>query len=203
MNYEDLRSAAETITMPEEMKQRIVTACKTHTTNTGKETTMKNRTFFRKPAAIFAILVICLSLSVTAIAAPGILKGHFRDITNWQGAVVGTAYDHATDEVRVDATVNGNTLTVLAVFADPRMMPYTEAERLGIGAYRIVDAEGNTVEEGSAEAAEIVGGRVAIGIPLDTLDRGNYKLMITSFISEKKADQPLTISGSWECAFTK
>ena len=32
---------------------------------------------------------------------------------------------------------------------------------------------------------------------------GSYTLLVTAFVSEKKADQPLKISGSWECAFTK
>lgn len=161
------------------------------------------KTIFKKPAAALAALAICLSLAVTAVAAPGILKGHFRDITNWYGAVVGTSYEQATDEIAVSVTVNGNTLTVHAAIANPQMIPYIYAERLGIAAYQIVDANGKVVKEGAAESAEIVHGQATVNIQLDDIDNGSYKLVVTAFITEKKADQPLNINGSWECTFTK
>ena len=206
MDYEKLKSAAETITMPDEMKRRIVRNCKTQILNSRKEIVMKNNkinTFIRKPAAVFVAVAICLSLSVTALAATGVLKGFFRDITNWQGAVVGTSYEQATDEIGMSVTVNGDELTILATFAAPQMFPYREAEKLGIAAYSIVDANGKVVKEGAAESIEIVNGQAAINIQLDDIDNGSYKLLVTAFVSEKKADQPLSINGNWECAFTK
>ena len=205
MDYKKLKSAAEAITMPEEAKHRIVRNCKNQITNERKETVMKtnkHNTFVRKPAAVFAAAALCLSLSVTALAA-GVSKGFFRDITNWQGAVVGTSYEQATDEIDVNVTVNGSELTVLATFSVPQEFPYRDAEKLGIAAYRIVDAAGKTVQEGSAESAETVNGQTAVSIGLDGIDRGSYKLIVTAFVSEKKADQPLNINGNWECAFIK
>lgn len=163
----------------------------------------KNNSFFRKPAAVFAVLAVCLSISVTALAATGTLKGFFRDITNWQGAVVGTSYEQATDEIDVTVTANDEELTVLATFADPKIFPYREVEKLGIAAYRIVDTNGKTVSEGAAASAEVVNGRAAVNIQLDDLDSGSYRLMISAFVGEKKAEQPLNINGSWECEFSK
>lgn len=206
MDYEKLKSAAETITMPEEVKRRIVRNCKTQISNLRKEIVMKtnkNNTFTRKPAAVFVAVALCLSLSVTALAATGVLQGYFRDITNWQGAIVGTSYEQATDEIGMEVTVNGNELTVMATFANPQMAPYSEAEKLGIAAYQVVDANGKVVAEGAAESTEIVNGQAAVNIKLDGIDRGSYKLIVTAFVTEKKADQPLNISGAWECAFTK
>lgn len=206
MDYEKLKSAAETITMPEEVKRRIVRNCKTQILNSRKEIIMKtnkNNTFIKKPAAVFVAVALCLSLSVTALAATGTLKGFFRDITNWQGAVVGTSYEQATDEIEVNVTANGEELTVLAAFADPQIFPYREVEKLGIAAYCIVDTNGKTVSEGAAASAEVVNGRAAVSIQLDDLDSGSYKLMISAFVGEKKAEQPLNINGNWECAFTK
>ena len=116
---------------------------------------------------------------------------------------MGTAYEQATDEIRMDVSVNGDDLTVLAAFADPQKAPYSEAETLGIAAYRIVDGNGKTVAKGAAGSAGIVNGQAAIGIRLDGIDSGNYTLAVTAFVAEKKADQPLNISGDWECAFTK
>ena len=165
--------------------------------------TNQNNTFIRKPAAVFVAVALCLSLPVTALAATGVLKGFFQDITNWQGAVVGTSYEQATDEIGVNVTVNGNELTVLATFADPQMIPYVYAEKLGIAAYQIVDANNKVVKEGAAESTEIVNGQAAVSIQLDDIDSGSYNLIITAFVSEKKADQPMNINGNWECAFTK
>ena len=164
----------------------------------------KNNSFFRKPAAVFAVLAVCLSLYVTALAATGVLQGFFRDITNHSGAIVGTSYEQATDEIAVDVTVNGNELTVQATFVDPNKLPYRESQLLGIAEYRIMDAEGNVVQEGASdESTPVVNGQVSIILELSDIEAGSYKLIVTAFVSEKKADQPLNISGTWECEFSQ
>ena len=165
--------------------------------------TNKHNTFFRKPTAVFIAVALCLTLSATALAATGVLQGYFRDITNWQGAIVGTSYEQATDEIDMRVTVNGNELTVLATFSIPQEFPYREVEKLGIAAYRIVDANGKVVKEGAAESTEVTNGQAAVNILLDDIDSGSYKLVVTAFVGGKKAEQPLNISGNWECAFTK
>lgn len=206
MEFENLKSAAKEITMPEEMKRRITHNCKRQFANTMEEHTVKkrkNNSFLKKPVAVFAVLAVCLSLSVTALAAAGTLKGFFRDITNWQGAVVGTSYEQATDEIVVNVTANGEELTVLATFVDPQIFPYREVEKLGIASYCIVDTNGKTVSKGAASSAEVVNGCTAISIRLDDLDSGSYRLMISAFVGEKKAEQPLNIIGNWECEFSK
>ena len=203
MDYEELKSAAETITMPEEAKRRIVRNCKNQIFNSRKENIMKYNTFIRKPATVFVAVVFCISLSVTALAATGILKGYFKDITNWQGAVTGTSYEQATDEIGMNVTVSVDELTVLATFADPQMAPYKYVERLGIAEYKIVDAKGKTVEKGTAESAEIRNGQTVINIPLDDIGDETYKLVVTAFVAEAKAEQPLQLHGHWESEFTK
>ena len=203
MDYEELKSAAETITMPEEAKRRIVRNCKNQIFNSRKENIMKYNTFIRKPATVFVAVVLCISLSVTALAATGILKGYFKDITNWQGAVTGTSYEQATDEIGMNVTVSVDELTVLATFVDPQIFPYREIENLGIAAYKIVNAKGTVVKEGAVESTEISNGQATVNIQLNEIDSGNYKLIVTAFFGEKKAEQPLNINGNWECAFTK
>ena len=206
MEFENLKSAAQEITMPEEMKRRIAHNCKKQILNTMEEHTMNNRknySFFRKPAAVFAVLAVCLSLSVTALAATGVLQGFFRDITNYSGAIIGTSYEQASDEINMDVTVNGDEMTVRATFADPQMAPYVYAERLGIAQYRIVDGNGKIVKEGSVESTEVINGQAAVSINLNDVDDGSYRLIVTAFVSEKKADQPLNINGNWECEFSK
>jgi hypothetical protein len=206
MEFENLKSAAQEITMPEEMKRRIAHNCKQIET-TMEEHNMNNRknaSFFRKPAAVFAALAVCLSLSMTAVAATGVLQGFFRDITNHSGAIVGTSYEQATDEIDMDVTVDGDELTVLATFVDPNKFPYRESQLLGIADYRIMDAEGNVVQEGATDKfTPVANGQASIVLELNELATGSYKLIVTAFVSEKKADQPLNISGTWECEFSK
>lgn len=202
MEYGKLKIAAENIAMPDDMKCRIVRNCRAQIMDSGKETTMR-KIHFRKPIAICAVLVICLSLAVAAMAAPGTVKGYFRDVKDWRGAVVGTSYEQATDEIHMSVTANGEELMVLASFVDPQMAPYKYVERLGIAEYKIVDAKGKTVEKSTAESAEIRNGQTVINIPLDDIDEGTYKLVVTVFVAEAKAEQPLPLHGHWEAEFTK
>ena len=205
MEFEKLKAAAETITMPDEMKRRIVGNCKTQISNSRKEIVMKTNknTVFRKPAVGFAAVVICLSLAVAAVASPGTRKGFFRDIKDWRGAVVGTSYEQASDEIGMEVAINGEELTVLATFVDPQMAPYRYVKWLGIADYRIVNANGKTVKEGAEESVEAINGCGAIPINLENLESGTYKLIVTAFVSDKKGDQPLEIHGHWECVFVK
>lgn len=207
MEFENLKNAAKEITMPEEIKRRIERNCKKQIVNTMEEHTMnhrKNVSFFKKPAAVFAALAVCLSLSVTALAATGVLQGFFSDITNHSGAIVGTSYEQATDEIAVDVTVNGNELTVLTTFVDPNKFPYRESQLLGIADYQIIDADGKVVQEGNTDkSTPVANGQASIVLELNELVSGSYKLIVTTFVSEKKADQPLNISGTWECEFSK
>ena len=202
MEYEKMKSAVNAIVMPDEKKRRIARNCRMAAIHQRKEITMKHK--IRKPAAVCAVLVVCLAMSVTALAATGTLQGFFQDITDFRGAVIGTTYEQASDEIGVTAEVEDDMLTVLAAFENPQAAPYSEAEELGISGYEIVDSRGEVVQEGAVEElAPVVNGQATIHIPLENVASGSYTLRVTSFVSAKKADQPLNISGVWECTFTK
>lgn len=204
MKYEMLKTAAEAITIPEEMKCRIAEHCRTQVSDTRKERTMKYNTVFKKRTVILVALALCLALSVTVLGVTGVLDGFFRDITDFRGAIVGTSYEQATDEIDVKVAVNGDVLTVLAVFVDPQMVPYREAELLRIAEYKIVNTDGKVVKEGTeTDASEVIDGQVTVAIPLTDLADGDYTLIVSGFVTEKKADQPLPLNGSWICTFTK
>lgn len=203
MDYHMIKTAADRLSMSNEMKQRIIRNCRTKLSTQTEEKVMKYNKTFRKPAAVLAVLAICLILSVSAVAASGAVKGYFRDITNWQGAIVGTSYEQADNEIGMSVTINGNELTVLATFSIPQEFPYREIEKLGIAAYQILDTNGKPVKEGTAEATKIVNGQAAVCIQLGDIDSGDYRLVVTAFVAEKKAEQPLKLNGYWECDFTK
>ena len=152
-----------------------------------------------KVVSIAAVIALCLCASVAAANH----FGAFKDVTNWTGAVVGTEYVQATDEIEVNAVAEQGVLTITATFLTPDTAPYSEEEAFSVGSYQIVDASGDVVVDGEGnDFVEIVDGKAIMTISLDGIDSGDYKLLISSFVGSKKADQPLKISGDWECDFT-
>lgn len=201
MKYSNMKNVAEKIVMPEDMKRRIIANCKLEISQTRKDSIMKKNKMFKRPAAVFAAMAICLSLSVSTMAASGVLKGFFQDIKRPDGAIVGTTYEQATDEIAIELNVNDDVLVIEAYFTGDA--PF-EAEELGIGNYQIVDGNGKVVKEDtSISYAEIIDGHATMKIYMNDVEEGSYKLKINSFIATKKADQPLTVYGNWEHNFTK
>lgn len=158
---------------------------------------------FKKPAIIAATLAVCFCLTgITALATMG--KGFFKDKTNWNGVVVGTTYENATEELEVSTIVENDVLTVTATMVEPEVFPYREIEELGLGTYQILDANGKVVVEAvPTENSVMQDAKSMLSISVEQLTEGNYKLVISSFIGEKKADQPLEIKGNWEYEFVK
>lgn len=193
MEHNKLKQNVQAITMPDAMRTRI-------TKNIRNEIYQEDQTMNRKcfkPAAIAAALALCLCLPLGA-AATGFL-GHFEDVKNWYGAVVGTKYENATEEIAVSAKITDNALTVTATLLFPKEAPYPYIEILSIGSYSITDARGAVLTEGSNTAAAALNSHQAeISLPLDISLPEGCTLKIRSFIADAKGEQPLPISGNWE-----
>ena len=87
---------------------------------------------------------------------------------------------------------------------NPSVAPYNTFEKFGIKDYKIIDMNGNIITEGNLEKTEkVIDGKVNIYISINNIKNGNYKLIINELLGSSKADQPLVLSGSWECEFTK
>mgnify|MGYP005956096923 CR=1 FL=1 len=151
-------------------------------------------------------VLICLMLVLSGCAKPSAptapsadaasQTGSYQDITDWHGNVVGVSYVNATNEITIRMAEN----QLLVTFVDPQKEPFREAEQLGIEAYQILDSQGALVKEGSVPAAQVVSGQASIPLETEGLAPGQYLLNITAFVAEKKADQPLTISGCWQAS---
>lgn len=153
----------------------------------------------------WTVMLICLILVLTGCSKPAAPSapavdaaaqtGSYQNITDNRGNVVGVAYVHATNEITVQMEEQ-----LLVTFLNPQQKPYDEAEQLGIASYQILDSQGTLVKEGSVPAAQVVNGQASIPLELGDLESGIYLLNITAFVAEKKADQPLTISGCWQAS---
>jgi hypothetical protein len=129
-----LAEKVKEINMPDEMQERIIRRCyQTSNLEMENRTMKKTKTFFKKPIAIAASLVLCLCITgVTALAASGQLKGFFKDIKNWQGAVTGTAYEQATDELHVAILDVAEEINISVTMVNPKVAHYFAIQELGV-----------------------------------------------------------------------
>jgi len=189
--------AVKQIEMPKEIQERIIRNC------VRKEE--KKHMSFKKIMTIAASLVLCLCVTgVTALAASGKLEGYFKDIIGWNGAVTGTSYEQATDELEISITEVSEELVVEVKMLKAEEAPYRYFELFGINTYEIRDNQNNVILKGTAsEMVGITDGKACINLPVNSLLNGDYKLLVTEFVGSSKADQPLVVNGTWECSFTK
>lgn len=196
------------IEMPDDMRERILEKCYKESSeikvNKGAEMRSKNK-FFKQPLTVAATLVLCVCVTgVTALAATEKLQGFFKDITKWNGAITGTTYEQATDEIIVSIGEVTEEISILVTIENSEKPPYRESELFGIGSYRIEDMSGNIiVSESSFQKRTMFERKMSLKVPLNQISSGKYKLVIEQFVSEKKADQPLRINGIWEADFVK
>ena len=201
-----LKKKMEEIKMTGAMQERILQNCLKVTEKERMDRNMvekkSNKRWFQKPLAVAAALALCLTVGgVTAFAASG--EGFFKDITDWRGAVTGTTYEQATDEITVNVTAEVGVLKVEAVFVEAEKAPYSEVEQLAIGKYQVIDVNGDIVAQGDAgDSVPVQDGQADLTLDVEELPEGQYTLQLQSFIGNKIAEQPLSISGNWECEFS-
>ena len=198
MNKNQFVNKIREIEMPKDMQRRIIENCHLET-----EKKRMNK-MFKRPMVAAASFALCVCLTgVTALAATGKLEGFFRDIKRWNGAVVGTSYEQATDEIDMKVVNITDELSVEVTMLEPNTAPYSFLEMFGINEYKIVDENGNTVMENEViEMSVMENDNVTLKIPLNTISEGKYTLVVSELIGSAKADQPLVISGIWECEFS-
>lgn len=188
MDFRNIKENVEAISLPDPIRTRILSNI-----NAERSHPVKKR--YRKPIAAAALLALCLSLPVGAAAAGR--SGRFRDIFDWRHAVVGTAYDNATEEISVGAQWADGALIVTVAMRAPEQAPYRFIELLSIGSYQIRDAHGKILYEGSQTGAVSVDTALIFRIPMDNAMPNGSMLVIDTFIAEARGEQPLPISGNW------
>lgn len=157
---------------------------------------------------------VCLCMPSSAVS----IGGFYQDIVRWwDGAIVGTEYENATEEIQVEASSavvdkNGKLaipLTItLSEMGKKEPYRYLADGEIALGDYQIIDASGVELYAaiGQQEAAgELADGAAVFLQPagIETLAKGTtYTLVIDAIYGLQKAEQPLKMSGHWECQFT-
>lgn len=205
MEVKNLVETINRIEMSKEMEDRIIQNCYVQMEESIMSKKNK-RCVFKNPMVTAASLVMCLFLTgVTALAVTGKLEGFFKDVIRWDGAVTGTTYEDATDEICIHVYSEiDDQLTVVVELVDSMMIPYSALEQMGMLSYEIIDKSGKIVHKGKEkELFDISEGSISMNISLMDIPEGNYKLKISEIVGSKKADQPLSIHGNWECEFVR
>ena len=167
----------------------------------------KNITWLRKVSTVAAVVTIC---AITVVSA-GAIKGMFRDVKRWDGAVIGTEYVNATNDIEMNISETKDEYISLDInFENPNEAPFVFLQEVAITDYKIFDNNdkevlevNSTVENGIKGNVE--NGRILLELPTnDKLNSSqNYKLVVNTIYGLAKAEQPLKITGTWKCEFTR
>ena len=173
-----------------------------------EERQMNKKNIIRTVLATAAVAGVCI-LTTGNTAIGNTVKGFFKDVTRWDGAVVGTEYLQATEEIKMDvvqaSVENGTTQLCLEVtFVEKEQIPWKYIEEMALGSYKILDEEGKeiiTVENEATEGVKgtIVDGKMQIVFEVEPLlEDIEYTIVVESMYGLGKADAPLKITGNWE-----
>ncbi len=207
---ESLEKKIDEIKVPTTLHNR----CKMGMDNAKKEREerqMNKKNIVKTILATAAVAGVCI-LTTGNTAIGNTVKGFFKDVTRWDGAVVGTEYLQATEEIKMDviqATIeNSSTQLCLEVtFVEKEQIPWKYMEEMELGSYKILDEEGKeviVVENDSAEGVKgtIVDGKTQIVFEVEPLlEDIEYTIVVESMYGLEKADAPLEIKGNWQYNF--
>lgn len=175
----------------------------------------KPKITMKRTFAIAAVLALCIvPVAMTPLANS--IKGFFSDIIRFDGAITGTQYENATNDIKVDvlelSSENGNAIIPLDLtFENPNEAPFPYIQEVVIAEYKILDSKDKEMIKAkhSAEDGEkgtVSAGKVSVNLSINDKDLTageEYTIVIEKMYGLAKADAPLHITGVWECKFVK
>ena len=183
--------------------------------NMEVHTMSKPKITMKRTLAIAAVLALCI-ITVTMTPLANSIKGFFSDIVRFDGAITGTQYENATNDIKVDVldvtSENGNVIIPLELsFENPTEAPFPYIQEVAVSEYKIVDSNNKDIikTKVSAEDGEkgtINNGKVLVNLSLNDakLKSGEeYTIVIDKMYGLAKADAPLHITGTWRCNFIR
>jgi len=180
----------------------------------SKRINNRNKDFVKY--AIAAALVICICIiTVNSTAIADSVKGFFNDVIGFGGAVVGTEYLQATDEIQIDILepeLENETilLPIEVTLQNKDAIPFKYIEQVTLGKYKILDESGKVIlseknKKENAPTGTIIDGKIQMDLQIMmekiSGENNRYILKIDSLYGSSKADAPLEIKGNWECEF--
>ena len=167
----------------------------------------RNITWLKRVSTVAAVVTVC---ALTVVSA-GAIKGMFKDVKRWDGAVIGTEYVNATNDIEMSINATKDECISLDIsFENPNEAPFAFIQEVAITDYKILDNNDKEVLEVNSTfengiKGNVENGRILLELPTnDKLNSNqNYKLVVNTIYGLAKADQPLEITGTWECEFSR
>lgn len=183
--------------------------------NMEERTMSKPKFTIKRTMAIAAVLALCLVVvCMTPLASS--IKGFFSDIVRFDGAITGTNYENATNDIKVDVleltSENGNLNIPLGLtIQNPTEAPFPYIQEIAVSEYKILDNNNKEIVKTKLSAEDgdkgiISDGKVLIILSLDSkkIKSGEeYTIVIEKMYGLAKADAPLHITGTWKCNFIR
>lgn len=183
--------------------------------NMEERTMSKPKFTIKRTMAIAAVLALCL-VTVCMTPLANSIRGFFSDITRFDGAITGTEYENATNDIKVDVleltSENGNVIIPLELsFKNLTKAPFPYIQEVAVSEYKIVDSNNKEIIKTKLSAEDgdkgtVSDGKVLVNLSLnDTkLKSGEeYTIVIKKMYGLAKADAPLHITGTWKCNFIR
>ena len=183
--------------------------------NMEVNTMSKPKITMKRTFAIAAVLALCIvTVAMTPLANS--FKGFFSDIIRFDGAITGTRYENATNDIKIDVleltTENGNDIIPLELtFENPIEAPFAYIQEIAVADYMLLDETTGEILKLECYPKYSGKGKVKDGKALVNLSLNNsklqsaeeYTLIVKKMYGLSKADAPLHITGSWQCKFVK
>jgi len=183
--------------------------------NMEVHTMSKPKITMKRTLAIAAVLALCI-ITVTMTPLANSIKGFFSDIVRFDGAITGTKYENATNDIKVDVleltSENGNVIIPLALtFENPSEAPFPYIQEVAVSEYKIVDSNNKEIVKTKLSAEDgdkgtVSDGKVQVNLSLNDSKLKSdeeYTIVIEKMYGLAKADAPLHITGTWKCNFIR
>jgi len=183
--------------------------------NMEERTMSKPKFTIKRTMAIAAVLALCLVIvCMTPLASS--IRGFFSDIVRFDGAITGTKYENATNDIKVDVLEltpeNSNVIIPLELtFEHPTEAPFPYIQEITVSEYKIFDSNNKEVIKTKLPAEDgdkgtVSDGKVFVNLSIEDakLKSGEeYTIVIEKMYGLAKADAPLHITGTWKCKFVR
>ncbi len=173
----------------------------------------KSKSVIKRTIAVAAVLTLCI-ITVTISPLANGIKGFFSDIIRFDGAIIGTCYENATNDIKIsviETEKDSGFIPMELSFIYPNEAPFAHIQEIAVADYMIVDnTTGEIIKlvsypEYSAKGT-IKDGKALVNLSLyhTNFEPGEeYTIVIEKMYGLTKADSPLHITGKWECSFIK
>jgi len=183
--------------------------------NMEERTMSKPKFTIKRTMAIAAVLALCLVIvCMTPLASS--IRGFFSDIVRFDGAITGTKYENATNDIKVDVLEltpeNSNVIIPLELtFEHPTEAPFPYIQEIAVSEYKVLDSNNKEVIKTKLPAEDgdkgtVSDGKVFVNLSIDDAklkSSEEYTIIIEKMYGLSKADAPLHITGTWKCNFIR